>query len=244
MYTEENKPAYYSVLTAQVRYDKRLSPMEKILYSEISALLDMNGKCFASNSYFANLYGMSEQSISNCIKHLKETGYIKIIYERVGTRVSRRYIYLAPLASCTEFEKENSEQKKNIENKTQKKENKKAPLIEREPENEIEKIEKIYLENYKKLYDRGTVATEKPVVNWRASRVLLKKCLADYGAEVIAQAVRDSISNEFIISKGYALTTILSAGMLAQLINGNRGEKNGGFKTGAGLDEFTGTINF
>ena len=41
-------PSFFSVLTANVRYDKRLSASEKIFYSEISALTNSFGFCSAS----------------------------------------------------------------------------------------------------------------------------------------------------------------------------------------------------
>ena len=51
-----DNPSYYAILPANVRYDKNLKPMEKILYAEITALSNKNGYCSASNSYFAKLY--------------------------------------------------------------------------------------------------------------------------------------------------------------------------------------------
>ncbi|MGE9832701.1 conserved phage C-terminal domain-containing protein, partial [Ligilactobacillus salivarius] len=37
------KPGYYSILTANVRYDKRLKANEKLLFSEITALSNKYG---------------------------------------------------------------------------------------------------------------------------------------------------------------------------------------------------------
>ena len=36
-------PSCYSILTADVRYDKRLKPNEKLLFSEITALSNKRG---------------------------------------------------------------------------------------------------------------------------------------------------------------------------------------------------------
>jgi len=47
------KPNYYAILSAEVRYDNRLRPNVKLLYAEITALCNMNMECFASNRYFS-----------------------------------------------------------------------------------------------------------------------------------------------------------------------------------------------
>jgi hypothetical protein len=98
-----------------------------------------------------------------------------------------------------------------------------VPLIERAPKNDIEKVEKVYLENYDRLYKGGVLKQEKPVINWNASRKLTKDCIEKYGLDVILSAVQKSKDNKFIVSKGYVLTMILSAGMLSQLINSSDG---------------------
>lgn len=100
---------------------------------------------------------------------------------------------------------------------------KKVALTERQPRNDIEQVEKVYLENYAKLYERGVLKIEKPVINWSASRKLTKDCISKYGVDTIVSAVRKSIDNKFAVSKGYVLTTILSAGVLSQLINATDG---------------------
>ena len=101
------------------------------------------------------------------------------------------------------------------------------PLIEREPKNDLEKVEKEYLLNYKELYESQILNSEKPIINWTASRKLTKDAIEKYGFEMVLEAVRKSKDNEFCIEKGYSLTTILSAGVLAGLINSS-GKKKGG----------------
>ena len=90
-------PGYYGILPANVRYDKNLKPMEKIMYSELTALSSKNGYCNATNSYFAELYEVSKNTVSLWINDLEKAGYIKIklIYE-VGTKnIKERKIYIA-----------------------------------------------------------------------------------------------------------------------------------------------------
>ena len=71
----ENK-AYYAVIPSHVRYDKDLCPNAKLLYGEITALSNEKGYCWATNNYFAELYGVTKASISAWIKQLYERGYM------------------------------------------------------------------------------------------------------------------------------------------------------------------------
>lgn len=75
---EREHPSYYAILTADVRYDKRLKPAEKILFSEITALSNIYGYCYASNSYFCDLYGVSVASVKGWIANLKRCGYVSV----------------------------------------------------------------------------------------------------------------------------------------------------------------------
>tara|TARA_R110000824_G_scaffold8881_4_gene40273 strand:- start:297 stop:920 length:624 start_codon:yes stop_codon:yes gene_type:complete len=88
------KPSYYAILSAEVRYDNRLRPNVKLLYAEITALCNMNRQCFASNRYFSELYGKSKGSISGWINELVKYGYISTEYTyKVGTKeIEYRYI--------------------------------------------------------------------------------------------------------------------------------------------------------
>jgi hypothetical protein len=77
MDNEENiKPSYFSIMTAEVRYDEELKPMEKILYSEITALSNKLGYCYASNSYFAKLYKVDKLTVSRWISNLVKKKYL------------------------------------------------------------------------------------------------------------------------------------------------------------------------
>lgn len=90
----EEKPNYYAILTADVRYDKRLRDKAKLLYSEISALSNKEGYCYASNKYFAELYDVSITTISTLIKELIDYGYIEseIIYKEGTKEILNRYL--------------------------------------------------------------------------------------------------------------------------------------------------------
>ena len=87
-------PNYYAILSAEVRYDKNLRPNTKLLYAEITALCNMNGECFATNKYFAKLYGKSKGAISGWISELVKNGYIKVdyTYKEGSKEIEHRYI--------------------------------------------------------------------------------------------------------------------------------------------------------
>ena len=85
---------YYSIIPAHVRYDKDLTPNAKLLYAEITSLCNEKGYCWANNSYFAELYGVTTVSISKWIKSLVEKGYIstEIEYKEGSKEILKRYI--------------------------------------------------------------------------------------------------------------------------------------------------------
>lgn len=89
------KPSYYSILTANVRYDKRLKANEKLLFSEITALSNKYGYCTGGNEYFSKLYNVSERSITRWIGNLKELGYLKYvpIHQKGSKKVIERRLY-------------------------------------------------------------------------------------------------------------------------------------------------------
>lgn len=73
---EEQQKSYYAIIPANVRYDKDLAPNAKLLYGEITALCNEKGYCWASNQYFAELYGVSVLSIKRWVNSLVNKGYV------------------------------------------------------------------------------------------------------------------------------------------------------------------------
>jgi post-segregation antitoxin (ccd killing protein) len=94
----DNKKSYYAVIPANVRYDKELTPNAKLLYGEITALCNEKGYCWATNAYFAELYGVSKKSISKWIKDLIDKKYIQseLIYKECSKEILHRYIRIVP----------------------------------------------------------------------------------------------------------------------------------------------------
>ena len=80
-----DKPNYYSILPATVRYDKDLTDKAKLIYSEITSLANKTGECWVSNEYLMNLFNTSSRTINRIIKQLKEKQYINIEYIHNGS---------------------------------------------------------------------------------------------------------------------------------------------------------------
>jgi DNA-binding MarR family transcriptional regulator len=71
------KPNFFAIIPASVRYDNEIIPNAKLLYGEISAMCNVEGYCWAENSYFAELYKVSGSTISRWISQLEKRGHIK-----------------------------------------------------------------------------------------------------------------------------------------------------------------------
>ena len=93
----EERPSYFAVIPADVRYDENLKLGEKMMYGEITSLTKKTGECWASNSYFAELYQVTPQAISKWIKALEKQKYIKIDYEKKGKLITKRIIKLVSI---------------------------------------------------------------------------------------------------------------------------------------------------
>lgn len=92
----KDKKSYYAIIPSDVRYNKNLTANAKLLYGEITALCNKEGYCWASNSYFAALYEVSNTSISKWISDLKANKHINISSKGV------RKIFIQPLTKVNE----------------------------------------------------------------------------------------------------------------------------------------------
>jgi len=101
----KEKPNYYAVIPSEVRYSKKLTPNAKLLYAEITALCNMNGKCTASTQYFCRVYEVSRGSIQNWLKMLEDNGYIErtVIFKQGSKEIMARYIKLTDKGSLKNY---------------------------------------------------------------------------------------------------------------------------------------------
>ncbi|GEL89310.1 DnaD domain protein [Pediococcus parvulus] len=107
----EERPNYYSILPANVRYDLKLSANAKLLYSEITALCNKSGTCWSTNAYFAKLYQVNNWTVSSWINQLKQQGYIFVKFEYFPKtkQISKRIISLNPVKSQDNTHSEKSQ---------------------------------------------------------------------------------------------------------------------------------------
>lgn len=89
------QPNYYSIIPASIRYSKLIGGNEKLLYSELTCLANKFGYCYASNKYFADLYGVSRKTITRRLANLRKCGFINIVVDRnEKNEIVSRKIYL------------------------------------------------------------------------------------------------------------------------------------------------------
>lgn len=76
--TFNDHPNYYAIIPAHVRYCSDIEMGAKLLYGEITALSNIQGYCWATNHYFADLYRIDERTVKRWIHSLKENGFITV----------------------------------------------------------------------------------------------------------------------------------------------------------------------
>lgn len=75
----------------EIWLNKELNIMEKLFLVEIDSL-DREQGCFASNSYFAQFFGLKNTRVSQIINSLIKKGFINARYERKGREIVKRVL--------------------------------------------------------------------------------------------------------------------------------------------------------
>lgn len=183
------KPGYWAVIPANVRYDKNLSPLAKLLYGEISCLLQFNNKCFASNKYFSRLYEVSETQVSRLINQLIKHNYVKSEME-ITAHGSRRLIKIPLNIFDDTTQSKNGQLGLNINGKHNNHSNNNKPLSKdkgtRKPKDFVPPTEEEVILYFKENgYSRSSAVTAfkyynvadwkdasgKPVKNWKQKMI-------------------------------------------------------------------------
>lgn len=86
---------YFAIIPAYIRYNKELKFGERLMYGEITALSNKEEYCYAKNKYFADLYEVSQSTISRWISHLAELNSIDVqIIRNERKEIIERRIYI------------------------------------------------------------------------------------------------------------------------------------------------------
>lgn len=92
--SEQGQVSQWAILPAMVRYDQDIPANAKLIYAEIAAKINARGYCFSHNRYFAERFGIKEDTVSSLIKKLENAGYIVIAVDPSQRNALRRQIFL------------------------------------------------------------------------------------------------------------------------------------------------------
>lgn len=168
--------------------------LDRDIKNELSLLLIISslcakGYCYATNTYFSELFGVPEQTISRKLKILERKKYITIEYKKKGCQVIARYIRLTKLLTVdyqnclSSINKNVKENNINI-NKNIIKENNKKKYFEND---ELNDLFLEYLDLRTKLKCKNTE---------RAIKLLLNE-LNKYDDGTKTQMINNSIMNSW-----------------------------------------------
>ncbi len=165
----KENPNYYAIIPSEVRYAD-ITPNAKLLYAEISALTNMNGKCNASTNYFAKLYKVSKTSVQNWLKCLEDNKFItrKNIYKEGSKEILSRYIKLFEYPTQDKL-RDNSNITYSNNNLTDSKARFKKPTIDDIKKYCLERNNNIDAETFFDFYEsKDWLVGKNKMKNWKA----------------------------------------------------------------------------
>jgi len=189
---DNQKPSFYAIIPASVRYNKSLCANAKLLYGEITALASNTGYCYASNRYFAELYEVSRpQTISDWIKQLEAEGYITVELLYSGKEIKQRNIRISD--AYTYNEKTLEVQRKNVIPSNEK-------TLEVQRKNVIPSNEKTLYPTTEKRCD--IITPSNTIINTQITT--LSKGGGDFQSPLPTQGKDDKKEfSEWLLSKGF-----------------------------------------
>lgn len=162
-------------------------------------------------------------SLRSAINELKEHGYLKAEQKKVNGKFAEMIYTIienpnSPLNEIPHTEKPHTEncnlQNTNGVQSTNKQKN------SGKPKTEFQIVVDAYFQNFKNLYEQKKVNTEKPFINMKVAGNMINRLLSEIGKDKILMALDRAILDDWIVSQGYSITTILSANQLNKLLNG------------------------
>jgi transposase len=204
-------PNYYAILPANVRYDKELKPMEKIIYAEITALANIKGYCYASNLYFAKLYDVSKETVSRWIGNLEKEGYVKTKLIREEKKIKERRIYVTPID-------------KKINTPIDEKIN--TPIDKKIKDN-ITRFNTTSINNIYTFWNKQKIIEHRKLTNKMRNKI--KSTLKEYKEEEIKQSIKNYAeilnSKKYWFSYRWTIDEFLNRG-LEKFMNGEIAKQN------------------
>jgi len=160
-----------------------LSLGAKILYGFIKSYSITNGKCWAGNPYIAGYFTTNERTITRWVKELKDKKLIDVkYYRKADGQIEKRM--MQPLNENT----------------------KTFDVLDEEMKNDIERVNKKWLENYISLYEK-----QPSKKNWNPSIISnIKRVLKKVGIEKLLTALDTAMNDEYCINTGYNINQIIS----------------------------------
>jgi hypothetical protein len=94
-------------------------------------------------------------------------------------------------------------------------------ILSREPKNDIERVNKKWLENYISLFGSQPINP-----SWKVSTPFVSKVIKQIGIEKALQALDTAMNEKFCRESGYILKTIMSPNVISKLVNKLPGAKS------------------
>jgi hypothetical protein len=207
---------YWSIIPAEVKYNREISDFAKLLYGEINSLRNKLGYCYASNGYLAERFNKTERSVSSAISQLVKWKLVRI--EEPNNK-GRRIFLLQTLQDFSTDQEESFQpdieenfQRNNKEynNKDNTKENIENPLVDLpiEGSSKLLKVVNFYsllwLNRYgskPSSFDFGHLGKRlKPILDSHSSYVLallLLQYFRWHGASGNDESIQNNLNNNF-----------------------------------------------
>ena len=75
-----------SIVSAEVRYSDKLTSFAKLVYGELTSLMNEKGICYEQNSYFEDVFNVCGRHVTRAISNLAEQGFIDVTIKNGNER--------------------------------------------------------------------------------------------------------------------------------------------------------------